>query len=173
MLFFMELIFLRVMEPQQPPELRKLFTATLILGMMMTRGLTAAAGGALPRHSVCNESRLQWEVEVCGDKFKRDMDHVDPQYWCNFTHFIRQYHVFTLCTEIKSQGVDCYWPNPLVESFFIHIHKLLFSNCSNTQLEWNDPPEETLTALILVPVFLTFAMIAVVVWCSKRSDLLA
>ncbi|GLD55081.1 receptor activity-modifying protein 3-like protein, partial [Lates japonicus] len=36
----------------------------------------------------CNESRLQREVEVCGDSFKRDMAHIDPQYWCNLTHFI-------------------------------------------------------------------------------------
>lgn len=38
---------------------------------------------------VCNESRLQWEIEVCGEDFKRDMAHIDPQHWCNITHFIR------------------------------------------------------------------------------------
>lgn len=36
----------------------------------------------------CNESRLRWEVEVCGEVFKKDMEHIDPQYWCNLTYFI-------------------------------------------------------------------------------------
>lgn len=42
------------------------------------------------RRKICNESRLQWEVEVCGDEFKRSMARIDPYYWCNVTHFIRQ-----------------------------------------------------------------------------------
>lgn len=128
---------------------------------------------SLPHMTFCNESQLQWEVEVCGDDFRRDMDHVDPQFWCNLTHFISEYHLFTQCTETKSQVVHCYWPNPLVESYIIRIHKHFFSNCSSTLEEWTDPPEETLTILILIPVFLTLAMISLVVWCSKRSDLLA
>lgn len=37
---------------------------------------------------LCNESQLQWEVEVCGEEFKRSMEHIDPQYWCNLTSFI-------------------------------------------------------------------------------------
>ncbi|KAM7370086.1 hypothetical protein PAMP_011369 [Pampus punctatissimus] len=121
----------------------------------------------------CNESRLQWEVEVCCEDFKRDMAHIDPQYWCNLTHFISEYYLFTLCTETKSQTVHCYWPNPLVESLMIRIHKHFFSNCTMEQVVWVDPPDDTLTILILIPVFLTLAMIALVVWCSKRSDILA
>lgn len=42
---------------------------------------------------VCNESRLQWEVEVCGEGFKEDMTHIDPQNWCNLTHFIRYHRI--------------------------------------------------------------------------------
>lgn len=42
----------------------------------------------------CNESRLQWEVEVCGELFKKDMDHIHPQFWCNLTYFIRCVQVF-------------------------------------------------------------------------------
>ncbi|XP_068604315.1 receptor activity-modifying protein 3-like [Brachionichthys hirsutus] len=121
----------------------------------------------------CNESRLQWEVEACGDDFKRDMGLIDSQYWCNLTYFISEYHLFTLCTEAKSQNVHCYWPNPLVEGYIIRIHKHFFSNCTAQHVEWVDPPDDTLTILILVPVFLTLAMIALVVWCSKRSDILS
>ncbi|TNM96347.1 receptor activity-modifying protein 3-like [Takifugu flavidus] len=121
----------------------------------------------------CNESRLQWEVEVCGEDFKKEMDHIKLQYWCNLTHFISEYYRFTQCTEVKSKMVHCYWPNPLVESYIIRIHKHFFSNCTNRQVVYVDPPDKTLTVLILVPVFLTLAMIALVVWCSKRSDILA
>ncbi|KAG7256115.1 hypothetical protein CRUP_024967 [Coryphaenoides rupestris] len=78
---------------------------------------------------------------------------------------------------MKPQGrahrINCYWPNPLVEGYIIRVHKQFFSNCTVDHEVWVDPPDGTLTALILVPVFLTLAMIALVVWCSKRSDLLA
>lgn len=84
-----------------------------------------------------------------------------------------EYHLFTLCTETKSNLMHCYWPNPLVERYIIHIHKDFFSNCSMQHVVWEDPPDDTLTILILIPVFLTLAMIAMVVWCSKRSDILA
>lgn len=86
---------------------------------------------------------------------------------------LSEYHLFTLCTEAKSRLVHCYWPNPLVESYIIRIHKHFFSNCTNKQEVFVDPPDNTLTILILIPVFLTLAMIALVVWCSKRSDILA
>ncbi|XP_047206240.1 receptor activity-modifying protein 3-like [Girardinichthys multiradiatus] len=125
------------------------------------------------KRRLCNESRLRWEVEVCGEHFKRDMAHIDPEQWCNLTYFMSEYHLFTLCTETKSHNVDCYWPNPLVESYIIRIHKHFFSNCTIEEVIWVDPPDDTLTILILIPVFLTLAMIALVVWCSKRSDLLA
>lgn len=122
---------------------------------------------------LCNETRLQWDVEVCGDDFKHNMERIDSQHWCNLTSFINEYHQFTHCTEEKSRNVNCYWPNPLVESYMIQIHKHFFSNCTNDEEIWVDPPDDTLAILILVPVFLTLAMIALVVWCSKRSDILA
>lgn len=156
----------------------KLFIAGFVVNVSMlarpsTEDSVMFEAPSIPHIKFCNESQLQWEVEVCGDDFRREMDLVDPQFWCNLTHFISEYHLFTLCTETKSQVVHCYWPNPLVESYIIRIHKHFFSNCSNTLEEWTDPPEEMLTILILIPVFLTLAMISLVVWCSKRSDLLA
>lgn len=50
----------------------------------------------------CNESRLRWEVEVCGEVFKKDMDHIDPQYWCNLTYFIGYVHTFLWCCGCRS-----------------------------------------------------------------------
>ncbi|KAM9827889.1 receptor activity-modifying protein 3 [Neosynchiropus ocellatus] len=155
----------------------KLFVVGILVHTCMMRGSATESSSTTPaparRVEPCNESQLQWEVEVCGEDFKRDMSHIDPQHWCNLTHFIREYHFFTRCTETKSFTVNCYWPNPLVESYIIHIHKHFFSNCTMEQVEWVDPPDDTLTILILIPVFLTLAMIALVVWCSKRSDNLA
>lgn len=154
----------------------KLFVVGILVNGWMTRGVSATetVEPTTPRpRRLCNESRLQWKVEVCGENFKKDMEHINPQYWCNLTHFINEYNLFTLCTETKSYYVDCYWPNPLVEGYIIGIHKHFFSNCSTQHVVWVDPPDETLIMLILIPIFLTFAMIALVVWCSKRSDILA
>ncbi|KAM9839314.1 receptor activity-modifying protein 3 [Aulostomus maculatus] len=156
----------------------KLFVVGILVNAWMMGGLSASDSVdvepiPLRIKKPCNKSRLQWEVEICGEEFKRDMAHIDPQHWCNLTHFISQYHYFTVCTEKKSIDVQCYWPNPLVESYIIRIHKHFFSNCTMEQVVWVDPPDKTLTILILVPVFLTLAMIALVVWCSKRSDILA
>lgn len=81
--------------------------------------------------------------------------------------------MFSSCTEVNAIHIGCFWPNPLVEHFIIGVHQRFFSNCSLDQLVFLDPPEHTLTLLILVPVFLTLAMVALVVWSSKRSDFLA
>ncbi|XP_029979303.1 receptor activity-modifying protein 3 [Sphaeramia orbicularis] len=156
----------------------KLFVVGILVNTWMMKGLSATESFNVeptpPRpKKVCNESRLQWEVEICGENFKKDMVHIDPQYWCNLTHFISEYHLFTLCTETKSLSVGCYWPNPLVEGYIIGIHKHFFFNCTMKLEGWVDPPDDTLIILILIPVFLTLAMIALVVWCSKRSDILA
>uniref|UniRef100_A0A673MR96 Receptor activity-modifying protein 3 n=1 Tax=Sinocyclocheilus rhinocerous TaxID=307959 RepID=A0A673MR96_9TELE len=84
-----------------------------------------------------------------------------------------EYHVFSFCTEMNAERIGCFWPNPAVERFIISIHKHFFSNCSLEHVVFVDPPDDTLTLLILVPVFLTLAMVVLVVWCSKRSDILA
>ncbi|XP_026220167.1 receptor activity-modifying protein 3-like [Anabas testudineus] len=156
----------------------KLLIVGVLVSTWMMRGLSATDSFNIeptpPRPSkACNESRLHWEVEVCGEEFKRDMEHIDPQYRCNLTHFISEYNIFTLCTETKSLSVNCYWPNPLVERYIIHIHKHFFSNCTLEREEWKDPSDGKLMTLILVPIVLTLAMVALVVWCSKRSDILA
>ncbi|XP_016114532.1 receptor activity-modifying protein 3-like isoform X3 [Sinocyclocheilus grahami] len=125
-----------------------------------------------PRLLQCNQTLLLLEMERCGERFSSDMNHVHPDDRCNLTHFIREYHVFSFCTEMNAERIGCFWPNPAVERFIISIHKHFFSNCSLEHV-FIDPPDDTLTLLILVPVFLTLAMVVLVVWCSKRSDILA
>ncbi|KAM4606194.1 receptor activity-modifying protein 3 [Polymixia lowei] len=157
----------------------KVFVVGILVSAWMMRGLSATDSLQLepttprPLGALCNESHLLWEMEICGEDFKKDMAHIESQYWCNLTHFISEYHLFTQCTETKSQRINCYWPNPLVESYIIRIHKHFFSNCTIENVVLVDPPDDTLLVLILVPVFLTLVMIALVVWCGKRSDVLA
>ncbi|XP_063181726.1 receptor activity-modifying protein 3 isoform X2 [Chroicocephalus ridibundus] len=82
------------------------------------------------------------------------------------------YDNFTQCTEREANDASCFWPNPLAEGFITGIHKQFFSNCTSEKVHWEDPPDEILITLILIPVMLTCAMITLVVWCSKRSDIL-
>ncbi|XP_016396174.1 receptor activity-modifying protein 3-like isoform X2 [Sinocyclocheilus rhinocerous] len=160
------------------PNLLTLFKLSLIfVNMLMTRGLSDADGAdqlftQRPRLLQCNQTLLLLEMERCGERFSSDMNHVHPDDRCNLTHFIREYHVFSFCTEMNAERIGCFWPNPAVERFIISIHKHFFSNCSLEHV-FLDPPDHTLTLLILVPVFLTLAMVLLVVWCSKRSDILA
>ncbi|XP_027623087.1 receptor activity-modifying protein 3 isoform X2 [Tupaia chinensis] len=80
------------------------------------------------------------------------------------------YESFTNCTEVEANMVGCYWPNPLAQGFMTSIHRQFFSNCTVDRTHWEDPPDEVLIPLIVVPVLLTVAMAGLVVWRSKRTD---
>nr|XP_047904967.1 receptor activity-modifying protein 3 isoform X6 [Anser cygnoides] len=136
---------------------------------LMTLGLA----GAHQQTKVCNESLMLEKLPACGKFFEEMMKKVDSKKWCNLTEFIMYYDIFTQCTEHEAFYASCFWPNPLVEGFITRIHKQFFSNCTSEEVLWEDPPDEILITLILIPVMLTCAMITLVVWCSKRSDILA
>ncbi|XP_028659742.1 receptor activity-modifying protein 3-like isoform X2 [Erpetoichthys calabaricus] len=119
----------------------------------------------------CNETSLLLGMQLCGEYFKDQMKPIDQKNWCNLSYFIWEYHHFSTCTENFTVSEGCFWPNPLVQSYIIDIHKHYFSNCSLDQVIWEDPPDDTLAILILIPVILTILMIALVVWCSKRNDI--
>ncbi|XP_067234131.1 receptor activity-modifying protein 3-like isoform X2 [Chanodichthys erythropterus] len=160
------------------PNLLTLIKLCLIfVNALMARGLSDSDADPSvtqrPRLLRCNHSLLLLEMERCGEQFTADMNHIPPEDRCNLTHFIREYHVFSFCTEINAERIGCFWPNPQVERFIIRVHRHFFSNCTLERLAFADPPDDTLILLILVPVFLTLAMVALVVWCSKRSDILA
>lgn len=82
----------------------------------------------------------------------------------------RYYESFTNCTEVETNVVGCYWPNPLAQGFITGVHRQFFSNCTVDRTHWEDPPDEVLIPLIVVPVLLTVAMAGLVVWRSKRTD---
>lgn len=159
------------------PNLLTLIKLSLIFAVkaLVARGLSDGADPPVT-HTLrihCNQSLLLLEMERCGERFTADMKQIHPDDRCNLTHFIREYHVFSFCTEANAERIGCFWPNPQVERFIIGLHQRFFSNCTLDPLVFLDPPEHTLTLLILIPVFLTLAMVALVVWSSKRSDVLA
>ncbi|XP_075442550.1 receptor activity-modifying protein 3 [Ascaphus truei] len=119
----------------------------------------------------CNETLMSERLPACGKQFEVMMKKVNSSLWCNLTEFIKYYDTFSKCTENKSVDVGCFWPNTLTEGFITGIHKQFFSNCTSHKVEWEDPPDDILTTLILIPVFLTAAMISLVVWCSKRGGI--
>ncbi|XP_042667149.1 receptor activity-modifying protein 3-like [Centrocercus urophasianus] len=143
------------------------FFVPLVNGLMML-GLA----GVHQQINLCNESLMLEKLPVCGKFFEGMMKKVDSRKWCNLTEFIMYYNNFTQCTEREANNASCFWPNPLAESFITGIHKQYFSNCTLDNIHWEDPPDEILVTLILIPVILTCAMIMLVVWCSKRSDIL-
>uniref|UniRef100_W5MA24 Receptor activity-modifying protein 1 n=1 Tax=Lepisosteus oculatus TaxID=7918 RepID=W5MA24_LEPOC len=82
----------------------------------------------------------------------------------------RSYGELTNCTYLIAQKMNCFWPNRLVDEFFIGIHRLYFKNCSLSGRLPSDPPNNILGPFIAVPILVTLLMTALVVWRSKRSE---
>ncbi|XP_075684667.1 receptor activity-modifying protein 3 [Rhinoderma darwinii] len=133
--------------------------------------VTVVCGGlGHPIHN-CNETIVIESLPKCGELFETLMMTVEPNQWCNLTKIIMHYNILSKCAELTAGRGNCFWPNSLAERFIIGIHTTFFSNCSSDTAIWEDPPDDILSALILIPVFLTAAMISLVVWCSKRGDI--
>ncbi|XP_028346044.1 receptor activity-modifying protein 3 isoform X4 [Physeter macrocephalus] len=126
--------------------------------------------GECPPAGGCNEKRMLALLPHCGKTFAEKMKKVEVWKWCNLSEFIVYYESFTNCTEVETNMVGCYWPNPLAESFIAGVHRRFFRNCSVHGQHWQDPPDGILILLIAVPTLLTLAMTGVVVWHSKRAD---
>lgn len=82
----------------------------------------------------------------------------------------RLYEELTNCTYLVALKMDCFWPNRLVDEFFIRIHRHYFHDCSLTGRLPMDPPNRILGPFIVVPILVTLLMTALVVWRSKRSE---
>ncbi|MEJ1274395.1 receptor (calcitonin) activity modifying protein 3 [Cricetulus griseus] len=141
--------------------------ATTWLGAKMHIGYS---GGECAQVCGCNETGMLERLPRCGKAFADMMQKVDVWKWCNLSEFIVYYESFTNCTEVETNIMGCYWPNPLAQSFITGIHRQFFSNCTVDRAHWEDPPDEVLIPLIAVPVVLTVAMAGLVVWRSKRTD---
>ncbi|AWP12844.1 putative receptor activity-modifying protein 1 [Scophthalmus maximus] len=82
----------------------------------------------------------------------------------------RLYGDLTNCTYLVALKLECFWPNRLVDEFFIRVHQHYFHDCSLSGRLLRDPPNRILGPFIAVPVLVTLLMTALVVWRSKRSE---
>lgn len=82
----------------------------------------------------------------------------------------RIYEDLTNCTFQVAHRVGCFWPNQMVDGFFMQIHRSYFHNCALTGRLIHDPPPSILAPFIAVPVLVTLLMTALMVWRSKRTE---
>ncbi|XP_036401348.1 receptor activity-modifying protein 1 [Megalops cyprinoides] len=108
--------------------------------------------------------------DFCLTKFRLDMEELDQRQWCSWEDTVQTYGELTNCTYLVALKMDCFWPNRLVDEFFIRIHRLYFWNCSLSGRLLRDPPNRILGPFIVVPILVTLLMTALVVWRSKRSE---
>ncbi|KAM4028923.1 receptor activity-modifying protein 3 [Anomaloglossus baeobatrachus] len=141
-----------------------------VLSLLQLFVSVVCGGLQSPVHN-CNESFVMESLPECGYLFEMLMMKMDSSQWCNLTKVIMYYDTLSECAEHTARNGNCFWPNNLAERFIIGIHTKFFSNCTSDTIIWEDPPDDILTALILIPVFLTAAMISLVVWCSKGGDI--
>ncbi|XP_062862417.1 receptor activity-modifying protein 1 [Trichomycterus rosablanca] len=108
--------------------------------------------------------------EFCLVQFKIDMEALDERHWCSWEETVKSYGELTNCTFFVALKMNCFWPNKLVDEFFIRVHRHYFHNCLPSGRLPHDPPNQILGPFIIVPILVTLLMTALVVWRSKRSE---
>ncbi|XP_071401870.1 receptor activity-modifying protein 3 [Centroberyx affinis] len=122
-------------------------------------------------HMHCLEEELVVHSHnTCGAQFHEDMLTISVENWCDLDYVIRPYNDMTICMETLSLIVGCYYPNPNVQDFFLHIHSQYFQNCSEEELLLSDAPHGVVVILTLIPVSLIPILVFLVVWKSKVRE---
>nr|XP_047914464.1 RNA-binding protein 44 [Anser cygnoides] len=121
--------------------------------------------------TACHEAEYGRQIrERCLRPFKLSMEGIGQRLWCDWDETMGTYGELTNCTAAVAENLTCYWPNRLVDEFFVAVHSHYFRNCSPSGRALHDPPNGVLCPFILVPVLVTLLMTALVVWRSKRSE---
>ncbi|XP_074449608.1 RNA-binding protein 44 [Larus michahellis] len=121
--------------------------------------------------TACQEADYGWMIRhYCLKQFQLSMEGIGQRLWCDWDETVGTYGELTNCTALIAERLDCYWPNRLVDEFFVAVHKQYFRNCSPSGRALHDPPNGILCPFILLPVLVTLLMTALVVWRSKRSE---
>ncbi|XP_054908965.1 receptor activity-modifying protein 1 [Poeciliopsis prolifica] len=142
------------------------------------------AGSALQKHALlwliivaqcspalgCGDHYEYLIEEFCLTRFRLDMQELDQSRWCSWEDTAKFYEELTNCTHLLAMNMSCYWPNRLVDAFFIQVHRLYFHDCPVSGRQLRDPPKRILGPFIVVPILVTLLMTALVVWRSKRSE---
>ncbi|XP_050755923.1 RNA-binding protein 44 [Gymnogyps californianus] len=121
--------------------------------------------------TACQEADYGWMIRhYCLQQFQLSMESIGQQLWCDWDETMGTYGELTNCTVLIAKRLNCYWPNRLVDEFFVAVHKQYFRNCSPSGRALHDPPNSVLCPFILLPILVTLLMTALVVWRSKRSE---
>ncbi|XP_039584478.1 receptor activity-modifying protein 1 [Passer montanus] len=121
--------------------------------------------------TACQEADYGWMIRhYCLKDFQDSMEGIGQRLWCDWDETVGTYGELTNCTALIAEKLDCYWPNRLVDEFFVAVHKQYFRNCSPSGRALHDPPNGVLCPFIVLPVLVTLLMTALVVWRSKRSE---
>lgn len=68
------------------------------------------------------------------------------------------------------ENLGCFWPNAVVDDFFVTVHQHYFRSCPVSGRAVQDPPSSTLCPFVVVPILATLLTTALVVWRSKRME---
>ncbi|XP_010290004.1 PREDICTED: receptor activity-modifying protein 1 [Phaethon lepturus] len=106
--------------------------------------------------TACQEADYGWMIRhYCLKQFQLTMEGIGQRLWCDWDETVGTYGELTNCTALIAERLDCYWPNRLVDEFFVAVHKQYFRNCSPSGRALHDPPNSILCPFILLPVLVT------------------
>ncbi|KAM8722038.1 receptor activity-modifying protein 1-like [Acanthopagrus schlegelii] len=129
------------------------------------------AAQVLPSVSGCNGAFYESKInDFCLAKFMFDMGGLERGLWCSWPDTMEIYEGLKNCTFHVALRLDCFWPNQIVDRFFMNVHRIYFHDCALTGRLLHDPPIGILAPFIAVPVLVTLLMTALVVWRSKRTE---
>ncbi|KAM4710701.1 receptor activity-modifying protein 1-like [Anableps anableps] len=119
----------------------------------------------------CDERLYETVINnLCLEPFQADMGRLDSGLWCSWPEIMEIYEGLTNCTCQVALRMVCFWPNRVVDGFFMQIHRRYFHHCALTGRLLHEPPISILAPFIGVSVLITLLMTAVVVWRSKRTE---
>ncbi|XP_031460409.1 RNA-binding protein 44-like isoform X2 [Phasianus colchicus] len=156
---------------RQLPARRQPGSSLLAMALLPRRFLCFVLAHHFIAATACHEAEYGRQIrERCLRPFKLSMEGIGQQLWCDWDETMGTYGELTNCTVAVAENLTCYWPNRLVDEFFVAVHSHYFRNCSPSGRALRDPPNGILCPFILVPILVTLLMTALVVWRSKRSE---
>ncbi|CAN9508669.1 unnamed protein product [Ophioblennius macclurei] len=118
----------------------------------------------------CIPMHLELSHAYCREQFDLDMALVRRDEWCVMEKVLKLYNHLTFCVEELSFVVNCYFPSPATQDFFLSVHSAYFQNCSQEEEELlEDAPQGLVLTLTLIPVCLIPVLVYMVVWTSKAA----
>ncbi|XP_014903395.1 receptor activity-modifying protein 1-like [Poecilia latipinna] len=140
----------------------------MALPLLLLLLLTAHVG---PSECGCDGRLYQKMInDLCFNHFKEEMGRLDSGTWCSWPETMEIYEGLTNCTCQVALRMDCFWPNQLVDNFFMKIHNTYFHHCALTGRLLSEPSIGILTPFIGASMLITLLMTTVVVWRSKRTE---